>query len=236
MTQQTFFITGTTKDVPLSLVKILLSQGHKVIATVHHHERDIQAELSVTNYPNLTLLHLDFLERASFVKLDEDLKKLGNVTIDVFISHATLNKSPEKGPLLETSYHEFVKYFQINTLGPLELLKVLKPYMVNSTFKKIILTSSALNDRNNKGEVKGTPYTIAKAGLTLIGTELSEELKQEGFIVINYYPGLHKGCDGTDDGSMEIEKAAEAELKVVAGITQCHSGLFLDHLGNVLKH
>ncbi|KAH3686313.1 hypothetical protein WICPIJ_002675 [Wickerhamomyces pijperi] len=233
--KQTFFITGTTKGVPLALVKILLSQGHRVIATVHHRQPEIQAELSITNYPNLTLLHLDFTDNTTFLKLEEDLQRLGNIVIDVFISHATLNKPIESEPLLETAYTTYVKYFQVNTLGPLELLKVIKPYMVRSQFKKIILTSSALNDKNSKGQVRGNPYTIAKAGLSLIAFQLSEELKQEGFIVISYYPGLHKGCDGTDDTAMEVEEAAGAELELVDGLTLEQSGLYLDHRGNSLN-
>ncbi|KAH3676160.1 hypothetical protein WICMUC_002182 [Wickerhamomyces mucosus] len=187
----TYFITGTNRGIGFELVKQLLSKGERVIATVRRTE-DITTELSITKDPNLTVLNLDFNDSDSFIKLSTELRRL-NVGIDVFISNAALNTA--KTSVLDSSPEEYFKFLKVNTIGPIELIKILKPYLLKKPTRKIVLTSSILGsiaafpDFISK-TTPCAPYNVSKAASNLLGRQLSYELADEKFIVINYHPGL----------------------------------------------
>jgi NAD(P)-dependent dehydrogenase (short-subunit alcohol dehydrogenase family) len=94
---------------------------------------------------------------------------------------------------------------------------------------------------------------VSKSALNSLGVQLSHELKGEGFIVINYHPGLinTKVKDTNDDisarrgfqpneeflryvskNTLDVEEGAKKELQVIDGLTPDDNGKFLTFDGS----
>lgn len=254
----TFFITGANRGLGRELVKQLLqSPENKVIATLRH--LDGNPDLLVTRNRNLTILKLDYNDPQSLVTVATELGQL-DWTIDVFIANAALNNA--KQPVLKSTQEEYLSFFKVNTLGPIETLKIIKPYMDKSSIKKIVFKSSIMGSISQfpyflTRAYPCAPYCLSKASINMLCKELSYELAAEGYIVVSYHPGIinTKEKDRPNDDvsispdfepdaefikfvtrdSLGIEEAVKRELRVIDGLKQSDSGLFLTHDGSHLS-
>jgi len=263
-----YFITGTNRGIGLELVKQLLSEpSNHVIATLRHID-DIP-ELTITKNPKLTILRLDYNSEEPMKQYDalkRELKAL-DLGIDVFIANAAKNDATTN--VLKSDIDTFVKFFKINTLGPIETFKILKPFMLKKQTRKVIFTSSILGSISEfpnflSKRYPCAPYSLSKAGLNLLGKELSYELSPEGFIVINYHPGLinTKIISSVDSevpnddysalkqdfepdetlleyvaaNTFSVHEGVVRELKVINDLTASDNGKFLSHDGKEIKY
>lgn len=264
MPGQTYFITGTNRGIGLELVKQLLQDpSNHVIATLR--TIDDVPESAVTKNPNLTILRLDYNDdkpESQYNALSKELEAL-DLGIDVFIANAAKNDATTN--VLDSSIENYIKFFRINTLGPVETLKVLKPFMLKKKTRKVIFTSSILGSIGDfpyflSKQYPCAPYSLSKAGLNLLGKELSYELAPEGFIVVNYHPGLintvGKKNKSNDDYSalkqqfepdqtildyvvkntLSVQDCVTKELAVIDGLTASDNGKFIAHDGSEVKY
>ncbi|CCH40932.1 Oxidoreductase ucpA [Wickerhamomyces ciferrii] len=264
MTETTYFITGTNRGIGLELVKQLLQDpSNHVIATLRR--IDDYPEVFVTKNPNLTILRLDYNSdnyQSNYESLANELAKLDK-GIDVFIANAAKNDSITN--VLDSSLDDYLQFLRINTLGPIETLKILKPYLLKKKTRKIIFTSSILGSIGefpfflNK-QYPCAPYCLSKAGSNSLGKILSFELANEGFIVINYHPGLintKKNENVSDDdfgalkkefepdqtlldyvvkNTLSVQEGVTRELKIINSLTASDNGKFLTHDGSELPY
>lgn len=258
MTEITYFVTGVNRGIGRELVRQLLDEENtRVIGTVRA-EIPEDLENSITKDPRLTILRLDYNDTDSFISIARELEKL-NVGIDVFISNAALNES--KGLIFDNSLEEFIRYFKINSVGPIELIKILKPYLMKKKTRKIVLTSSIFGSIGDFPDFLAdafpcSPYCVSKSALNSFGVQLSYELKPEGFTVINYHPGLiatkdpkkdpikqKKGFQADKkfveyfiDNSFDVKHGVAKELQVIKNVKFEDSGKFLTYDGSEVKY
>ncbi|CEP23697.1 FAB7 [Cyberlindnera jadinii] len=253
----TYFITGANRGLGRELVKQLLESGdNHVIATLRH--LDNIPEVMVTRNPKLTVLKLDYNDPQSLVTLATELQKM-DCTIDVFIANAALNNA--KSDVLNSTEEEYLNFFKVNTLGPIETLKIIKPYMLKSKSRKIIFKSSIMGSVSEfpyflASAYPCAPYCLSKAAMNMLSKELSYELKPENFIVISYHPGLidTKEKDRPNDDvsikpdfvpdeafikyvtkeNLSIEEAVRRELKIISELKPEDNGHFMSHDGSYL--
>lgn len=253
MPTKTYFITGANRGIGKELVKQLLTNPeNRVIATCRR--TDAIPELQVTKNPNLVILRLDYSDTNTLINLATELERL-QWAIDVFIANAALNTA--KHGVLDSSPEEYQQFFKVNTIGPIETLKVLKPFMMKSNTRKVILKSSILGSINGFPDVLAqaypcAPYSVSKASLNMITKLLSYELAKDGFVVVSYHPGMinTKAKETNDDISakpdfkpdvnfikivsreaLSIEDGVKKELDIINGLTKEDSGKFLSHTG-----
>lgn len=264
MSGQTYFITGTNRGIGLELVKQLLQDpSNHVIATLRRVD-DIP-ESTVTKNPKLTILRLDYNmddPETQYNALSQELAAL-DVGIDVFIANAAKNDATTN--VLDSSIEQYLNFFRINTLGPVQTFKILKPFMLKKKTRKVVFTSSILGSIGGFPDFLSkhypcAPYSLSKAGLNLLGKELSFELANEGFIVINYHPGLintgKKDEFPNDDynalkqdfkpdqtildfvvkNTFSVQEGVSRELKIIKGLTASDNGKFLAHDGSEVEY
>lgn len=260
----TYFVTGTNRGIGLELVKQLLQDPtNHVIATLRR--VDNVPELNVTKSPNLTILRLDYNSEdpeGQYKSLSQELTAL-DLGIDVFIANAAKNDATTN--VLDSSIEEYLKFFRINTLGPILTLKALRPFMLKKKTRKVVFTSSVLGSIGGfpyflAKQYPCAPYCLSKSGINLLGKELSYELAHEGFIVVNYHPGLintsKEDKTANDDYSalkqkfkpdqtildyvvkntFSVEDGVSRELKVINALTASDNGKFLTHDGSEVPY
>lgn len=178
--QKVWFITGTSKGMGLHLTKLLLSLGHKVIATSRN--TDALIEEVTENKENLYPIKLDITSDNEVKKaIDNIVKKVGN--IDVVVNNAGYSLV---GSIEEMTDAEFRATLDVNLFGTVNVIRNVMPYLRKQQSGHIINISS---NAGYVGFEKATSYNAAKFGIIGLSEALAQEVKNFGIKVTVVAPG-----------------------------------------------
>src|SRR5690606_23776259 len=151
-----WLVTGTSKGLGLNLTKLLLSEGHKVIATTRNTEA-LEKEIT-SNAENLYPVELDLTSDKAVKKaIDKSIENLGK--IDVVVNNAGYSLV---GSMEEMTDTEFRATMDVNLFGTVNIIRNIIPYMRKQQSGHIINISS------NAGYVgigNASSYNAAKFGI-----------------------------------------------------------------------
>lgn len=178
--QKVWLVTGTSKGLGLHLIKLLLSQGHKVIAT----SRNTDAlEKEITSFKeNLFPVKLDITSDTAVKKaIDESIEKLGR--IDVVVNNAGYSLV---GSMEEMTDAEFRATMDVNLFGTVNIIRNMMPHLRKQQSGHIINISS---NAGYIGFEKAASYNAAKFALIGISEALAQEVINFGIKVTVVAPG-----------------------------------------------
>lgn len=175
MESKIVLITGGSSGIGKAIGLYLTTKGHTVYGTTR----------SSAKYPHFTdfnLLEMDVREPKSIqLAVSELITKEGR--IDVLINNAGVGIT---GPLEETPHAEVLKAFDTNFNGPLNVIKVVLPYMRTQKNGLIINITSIAG-------YMGLPYrgiySATKGALELVTESLRLETREFGVQVTCIAPG-----------------------------------------------
>ncbi|HTT39328.1 MAG TPA: SDR family oxidoreductase [Burkholderiales bacterium] len=128
------------------------------------------------------------------------------------------------------------RQFEVNTLGPLRVIKALVP-LLKAGSKVGIVTSrvGSLADNASGGQYG---YRISKAAANMLGVNLHRELSDRGIAVVCLHPGM-VATDLTKDFPGEFryitpDQAAEGLIKQMDKLTVASAGVFRHANGGLL--
>ena len=178
--QKIWLITGTSKGLGLHLTKLLISLGHKVIAT----SRDtaaVEKEI-ISNRENLYTLSVDI---TSDQEVKEAVKKAVNRfgRIDVLVNNAGYSLV---GSLEEMTDEEFRSTMDVNMFGTVNMIRNIMPYMRTRGAGHIINISS---NAGYVGFANAASYNAAKFGVIGLTEALALEAKPFGIKATVVAPG-----------------------------------------------
>lgn len=168
-------ITGGSSGLGKSTGEYLVKKGCVVYGTSRDPDR-------VKNFDAFQLIKLDVTDKTSMERAVETIiRKEGR--IDVLINNAGVGIT---GPVEETPEEEILKAFDINFYGPLNLIKIVLPYMRSKKGGLIINITSIAG-------YMGLPYrgiySATKGALELITEAMRMEIKDFGVKMTNIAPG-----------------------------------------------
>ncbi|RKS97729.1 SDR family oxidoreductase [Chryseobacterium defluvii] len=205
-TKKVWFVTGASKGLGLSLVKKLLSENYRVVATT----RNAQSLISEIGEASGNFLPLE-------VNLTDnnDVKSAIAKTIDAFGQiNVVVNNAGygQIGTLEELSDEEARANFDVNVFGTLNVIRNVMPYLRSQQSGNIINISSIGGFSGNFpgwGVYCATKFAVA--GFT---EALAEETKDFGIHSTVVYPGyfrtdfLNKGSIKTPENPIEAYETA----------------------------
>lgn len=209
-----YWIIGASEGIGLEMVKQLLSQGAKVVASSRNARRHVELDRLYKRYPlQLTKLSMDVTE---FDRVEEKLKQAWQAYqgIDVWIYNAGVY---QPRAVTEASFDDYLKMNQVNYLGATAILSAMfNQKMVPKTWLWNISLASDF------GLPYGGAYSAPKAALQNLAESLAPELKQFGvdLKVINHGFVKTRLTDKNDFdmiGLITPEKAAE---KILSSLKQ----------------
>ncbi|MGQ2984979.1 SDR family NAD(P)-dependent oxidoreductase [Flavobacterium sp.] len=178
--KKTWFVTGASKGLGLSLVKQLLALGQNVAATSRNPKALIAA--TVGTHENLLPLYTDLADDASVKQaLALTVEKFG--TIDVAINNAGYGIG---GSLEELSDEEVRQSFDINVFGTINVIRNVLPYMRERKSGHIINISSIAGFAASTGWAAYAATKFAVTGLTEV---LAEDVREFGITATVVLPG-----------------------------------------------
>ncbi|WP_027386361.1 oxidoreductase [Chryseobacterium gregarium] len=212
-TKKVWFVTGASKGLGLALVKKLLEQGYRVVATSRNSQSLISeiGEASENFLPLKVSLTDDQDVKSAIAKSADYFGQ-----IDIIVNNAGYGQI---GTLEELSDEEARANFDINVFGTLNVIRHAMPYLRKQRSGHIFNISSIGGYSGNFpgwGIYCATKFAVA--GLT---ESLAEEIRDFGVKATVVYPGYFR----TDFLSKESVKTPEniiAEYEAARNSEQAH--------------
>lgn len=209
-------VTGADRGLGQGMVKLLLAQGHTVIAGEFNPAWS-QLALLAEEYPEqLIVVPMDVSSTES-VQAARKLVEERISVLDVLISNAGIHAN---APDMQTDYDFMLKMYNVNSVGPVRVVEAFYDLMKESERKEICLVSSEAGSIEHSGRNGEFGYCMSKAALNMYGKNLNNRLEREGYDIRLYYPGWVRsymgGVLGTE-GELSIDEAAVYAINYFLG-------------------
>jgi NAD(P)-dependent dehydrogenase (short-subunit alcohol dehydrogenase family) len=211
--RKTWFVTGASKGLGLTLVKKLLSQGYNVAAT----SRTVDAlrEAVGTASDNFLALAMNLLDEQDIkAAIDQTVSRFGSV--DVIVNNAGYGLM---GGLEELSDMETRANFDVNVFGSLNVIRQALPYM-RAKKNGHIFNISSIGGFNGGFPAFGI-YCATKFAVHGFSESLSHEVKPFGINVTLVMPGYFR-TSFLEEGSIVAPKNEIAEYENVREMQNAH--------------
>ena len=193
---KTAIVTGSSKGVGYSTVKLLLEKGYKVIAV----SRNIDSILKLNNN-NVEPYKLDI---TNFDDIRIFFEKYKDISLDLLVNNAGGGASPTF--IINESPENFRKAYDINVSGPMLLSKLFVPCLQRSESPTIIFVTSIGGKVPYRG---GGNYINAKRGEMALVDTMRLEFPTYGIKVTEICPGTIDTQNDKKENALSAEDMAE---------------------------
>jgi len=212
--KKTWFVTGASKGLGLSLVKQLLALGQNLAATSRNLAELVIAVGSTAD--NFLPIEVDLANEDSVgCAMHQTKKAFGR--IDVVINNAGYGIG---GSIEELTDKETRNSFDVNVFGMLNVIRMVMPYMRYQQAGHIINISSIAGFAPGIG---WSVYAATKFAVEGLSTVLAEDVREFGVNVTVVAPGAFRTSFLTPD-SIVIAKNRIEDYKVVAESLKRYQG------------
>ncbi len=232
-------ITGGSRGLGLEFTRQYLQKGYQVISASRNAESNSDLLQLQKKYPDqLDVLQLDVSEERSRNQAYQIISKKFN-KLDLLINNAGVASGNEHmryrfGQLKQT---DLSRCFLINTVSPLMVAQQYYSLLAKSANPVIVNISSISGCITRKKGNGGTGYgySSSKAALNMVTKMLSNEVKEQGIIVISFHPGWVKTTMlYTDKAPLEPPESINGMISTIESLDLNSTGKFLDWEGNEL--
>ncbi|KYG30358.1 SDR family oxidoreductase [Alkalihalobacillus trypoxylicola] len=206
-------VTGANRGLGLALVKQGIEQGHFMIASVRSpHSKLKEIKKVIDSHPEqVKMLILDVTDEHSTKEAKKEVDKWG-IKLDSIVNSAGVLISREK-ELEQLNFDEGMATFEINTFGPVRVMKHFLPLLNKEG-------SSVINISSDAGSVENTYsgdyfYGMSKAALNMFSEKL--RIGFPHLKVLSIHPGWMKTDMGGIEAEFNPDEVAAEILKSIKG-------------------
>ena len=219
-------ITGANRGIGNNWTNRLLENGWIVYAGY----REDMGGLGVMEHDNLIALQLDVTNTDSIGKFVENID--GNVNL--LINNAGVPDGRWRS-LTEIDDEWALDVLNINSLGPVRMVKALYPKMLDDSLTKIVMISSLMGSIDDCHMGKSYAYRASKTALNMFTVAMKKECIEDNISFLIFHPGWVKTRMGGDRAPVEIEESVEGMMKILENHTIEDSGVFIQYDGQKIK-
>lgn len=205
-------ITGANSGIGLELARQFAARGDEVIATCRSPSPELEA-LGVEVVDGI-----DVADDASVARLAD---VVGERALDVVINNAGIMTQES---LADLDLGRIRSQFEVNTLGPLRVVKALLPHLGRGSKVAIISSWMGSLAENTSGGTYG--YRISKTAVNMAGLNLAHDLKPDGVAVVLLHPGYVRTGMTAGGGTVDPEDAARGLIARIDALTLDNTGTF----------
>jgi 3-oxoacyl-[acyl-carrier protein] reductase len=185
-TDKLALVTGSSTGIGKAVAIRMAENGADVV--VHYNRSPEEAEDTAAKAAaagrKAYVVQADLSHAAGSRKLEEEVKKIGPVSILVNNVGAALSRTP----FLEADDELWEKTFQVNVMSAVRASRSFLPDMIAAGWGRIINISSIA--ARTGGQMHSVHYSSAKGALNLFTLALSKEVGPMGVTVNGIGPGL----------------------------------------------
>ena len=221
----TVFITGANRGIGLALARNFTDAGFNVIGTARKPEQ--ATDLKETG---ARVEQLDVTDQAS---VDAMAQRMAGIPIDILINNAGIKGDDSKNMTsLDVENMEWV--LNVNTLGPVRVMKALFPNVQSGERKMVVNISSTMGsiERNTWGCCAG--YRASKTALNSINKTFAVDFGKQGVTFVVMHPGYVQTDMNEGQGNITPDQSGVGLMNVITGLDASDNGKFYDWQGNEL--
>ena len=219
-------ITGANRGIGNNWVVRLLEEGWKVYAGY----KENLGGLEIIQDDNLTSFKLDVTNNQSIERFADQI----NENIDLLINNAGVPDGRWRS-LTEIDDEWALEVLNINSLGPVRMVKALYPKMLSSDLTKIVMISSLMGSIDDCQMGKSYAYRASKTALNMFTVAMKKECIDDNISFIIFHPGWVKTRMGGDRAPVEIKDSVQGMMDVLNSHTIEDSGIFIQYDGQKIK-
>ncbi len=229
----TVLVTGANRGIGLSLARIYLERGWKVIATARRPEEAAALRTLAAADPDLTVEALDVKDHAQINALAAGLR---GRPIDLLINNAGVTGDRAAQVFGKFDYAVARDVMETNMIGPMKISEVLMPNLLAGTQKKLVTISSSEGSVGSVNAARSYWYRASKAAVNMTMRNLAFAVQKDGVAVALVNPGP-VATDMMKGARIPLQPVDEAAAKVVGiidALTLEKTGRFWDYAGGEL--
>jgi NAD(P)-dependent dehydrogenase (short-subunit alcohol dehydrogenase family) len=222
-------ISGSNRGLGLELVRQYAEDGWRVYATCRHPFEAADLQELASRYERISIHRLD-------VTRPQDMRaiawELEDVALDILFNNAGiyLEDSYELPRLGAIRYDDWLRTFEVNTLGAVRLTECLAGHVARSD-KRLVATMTSHMGSIADIDIAGSwYYRSSKAALNAAMKGMVHELKPRGVGVLLLHPGGVRTRMGPSDG-IAAPDSVRGLRRVIDAYRPEDSGRFLRYDG-----
>lgn len=227
-------VTGANRGIGLAFAQQYAHAGAQVIACCRRPET-FPPQLLQSH--NIVVRPLDVTDVASCERF---AMACADETIDILILNAGANKTP--AGLGQFSDDEWRYLFELHSVGPLRLVRLLMPNLMRSLRPRVIGMTSRLasigelNSDNRGFKLRGAsyPYRTTKCVANMALKLLALEMRDRGLVTLSIDPGWVRTAMGGADAPVDVHDSVERMRQLIDRLSPDNSGAFVDVEGNTI--
>jgi len=218
---KTYVITACNRGLGLEFARQLSRRDGRVIATA----RDPESATELKRL-DVEVAQLDVADAASVERFGASMAA---EAIDVLINNAGVGVGSK--PFGELDFAEMERFFAVNTVGTLRVIRALLPALQAGNDRKIVNLTSRMGSIEDNTGGAAYSYRASKAALNIVTRSLAIDLKSDGFVCAVLHPGWVLTDMGGAGAPVEPEDSVSGMLRVIDGLSAETSGEFFDFTG-----
>jgi NAD(P)-dependent dehydrogenase (short-subunit alcohol dehydrogenase family) len=153
--------------------------------------------------------------------------------IDILINNAAIHNDTSFEILEKADLDDCLQVYDVNSMGPLRVVKAFLTLLRKSKSGKIINISSESGSIGACGREKEFDYCMSKAALNMGTKLLSNYLKKDNIIVLAVHPGWMRTDMGGSNAELDPYETACRLTELFEGVNNTDNPVFVDNKGNV---
>lgn len=223
-------ITGSARNLGLAFVRHYADRGWRVFATCRDaRNADALKAMAAASHGRITVHDMDISDATAVRRLASDL---AGQSIDLLVNNAGFAGNGRMGvPFGNTDYGDWLKVFQVNTIGPMMVSEAFAAHVAASDRKIIFTISSRIGPKPTYGVVA---YRAAKSALNQVVKQLAIGLAHRGVIAVAAHPGWVQNDKTVGQAALTPDQSVAMLAKIIERLTPADSGKFFDPDGSEL--
>ena len=221
----TVFITGANRGIGLSLAQNFADAGFNVVGTARKPE-----QATALKDTGARVEQLDVTDQAS---VDAMAQRMAETPIDILINNAGI-KGGETKDMASLDVENMEWVLNVNTLGPVRVMKALFPNVQSGKRKMVVNISSSMGsiEQNTWGCCAG--YRASKSALNSINKTFAMDFGKQGVSFVVMHPGYVQTDMNEGQGNITPNQSGAGLMNVITGLDASDNGKFYDWEGNDL--
>jgi NAD(P)-dependent dehydrogenase (short-subunit alcohol dehydrogenase family) len=228
---KTILITGAARGLGFYLTKKYLEDGDTVFAGVRDTSAPTLMEL-IEEYPEkLIPIELEVTDTESVQKAALIVSKYTK-SLDIVINNAAIHSHSSFELLENADIDDCLPVYNVNSLGPLRVVKEFITFIRNSDSAKIINISSESGSIGACAREKEFDYCMSKAALNMGTKLLANYLRRDNVVVLTVHPGWMRTDMGGSKADLDPYETAYRLVELFKSINSTDTPIFIDNKGD----
>ena len=219
---KTAVITGASRGIGSEFVVRLLNEGWRVYAGY----RQEKHRLDLLDNENLFTYQLDVTDNDSIESFTNNVKH----HIDLLINNAGVPDGRWRN-IKEIDDEWALEVININSLGPVRLVRSLYEKMGGNSLSTVVMISSLMGSIDDCHSGRSYAYRASKTALNMFTVAMKKEALEDNISFLILHPGWVKTRMGGENAPVEMDTSVDGMMELIGEHTLENSGRFVQYDG-----